>query len=382
MQGTRHCQGALADQCNEDGTQDSGTCKSAFAPEAMAILRGLIIALTCPFPVRMHYDCESAAACVLGSASSDHPIIHAAVHVLQILKSQQRSVYFWHEKSHSGVALNEMADCWAKLAAKGIGCAPHGDLAPSFVQDGLLNWLWLSMRETQTECQWPYIDDLTGAFTYQGCQKTDWSGQRALFLEASKPASVAIDRQERFALRILTYNTTTMLGKTQQEAVETMAVKNNCHILGLQEARGRLNEVNDSEHYRKFCSAREKGHLGCQLWISKQSRWNLESIVVRHRDPRLICIVGKLSGVNCAAIAAHAPHSGSEDHVIDEWWQRFAAFLTELPHSASPIICIDANARFRTGLQRDREPANRNAFHMHRILEQFHLEASAPFDNQ
>ena len=162
-QGTWQWQGALADQCNEDGTQDSGTCKNAFAPEAM---RGLIIALTCPFPVRMHYDCESAAACVLGSASSDHPIIHAAAHVLEILKSQQRSVYFWHGKSHSGVALNEMADCWAKLAAKGIGCAPHGDLVPSFAQDGLLNWLRLSMRETQTECQWPYIDDLTGAFTY------------------------------------------------------------------------------------------------------------------------------------------------------------------------------------------------------------------------
>ena len=140
--------------------------------------------------------------------------------------------------------------------------------------------------------------------------------------------------------------------------------------------------MNDSEHYRKFCSAGEKGHLGCQLWISKQSRWNLESIVVRRRDPRLICIVGKLSGVNCAAIAAHAPHSGSEDHVIDEWWGCFAAFLTVLPHSASPIICKDANARFRTRLQRDREPANHNAFHTHRILEQFHLEASAPFDNE
>ena len=48
--------------------------------------------------------------------------------LLEILNCREQQVYLWHEKAHSGVALNELADGWAKLAVKGMTTPPPDDM--------------------------------------------------------------------------------------------------------------------------------------------------------------------------------------------------------------------------------------------------------------
>ena len=78
--------------------------------------------------------------------------------------------------------------------------------------------------------------------------------------------------------------------------------------------------------------------------------------------------------VRCALIVGHAQHSGSSAEAIDGFWEQLRSLLGSLGGTISPIIFLDANARFDENARGDWCPANRNASHLCQTLHDFGLD--------
>ena len=154
----------LSNICNQFGFSSDGQRSDAFVPEVVAILHVLVVACACQVDGITRYDCQTAADAISGSACSELDIVKEATPMLEINRCVGVDVQFVHEKSHSGIALNELVDGLAKLACKGVVFPPNGDKVDGFARDKLLQWLWLALGTTQALWQWPCDDKLDGTF--------------------------------------------------------------------------------------------------------------------------------------------------------------------------------------------------------------------------
>ena len=98
----------------------------------------------------------------------------------------------------------------------------------------------------------------------------------------------------------------------------------------------------------------------------------------RHRlaivcsEPRLLIVLAHTQICRFAIIVAHAPTSTTPDAERHLWWDHLDARLAGLPPAATPVICCDANARFRRH-EGCEVPSNANAERLQAILVKYQL---------
>ena len=236
--------------------------------------------------------------------------------------------------------------------------------------------------QTRNNIQLPFMSPVDGACVADRAASMDeWKREQSQSVSHEKWATADTVAAKPVTLRLVTYNTTTVIDMTQRLVIERMCEVNGVSVIGLQETRGREQEVRDGSYFRMFASAGINGQLGCNIWLRKSSFWDLDSCAIGVSEPRLLCVFAKVESCQFALIAAHALHSDHPDDVIDQWWMRFRALLNSLQTSTCSIVFIDANARFSLDAHGNRAPANRNAKRMLHCEEEHCLVSTQHVDD-
>ena len=357
--------GWLAACCNDDGRSGRGGSSSAFVPEVMALLHALTVGLSVDCDMQVHYDCMSAADTAQVHAYTESIVARAAASVVHMLRLKGRQVTFHHEKAHSGVPLNELVDRLAKRALTDGGCPPEEDGVEAALRDGLFPWMWLALPELQRDCRFPYVDPWAGvvragipAVEKEGSPQHQ--GQMPPLFKPHPPTPREEPVRKGMLLNLLTYNVLSLKELANRVAVSKMMRDNNICVAGFQETRGAIDEVVDEPDFRRFCAAGIKGCFGCEIWLNKQCGLSVNSFAVRKCTPRLLCVLGKIGRVKVALISGHVPHSKHTDQV-DIWWSDFRSLLDGLSADTSPIVFVDANARYELDAHDNRRPVNKSA---------------------
>ena len=86
-----------------------------------------------------------------------------------------------------------------------------------------------------------------------------------------------------------------------------------------------------------------------------------------------------------ALLSAHAPTANAAEDKLQAFWSRLAAIIRKFPRAATPVFCVDANARFAQELSRprtsDSHPRCPNAEFLLDLCGEFGLEPSAQFSH-
>ena len=126
--------------------------------------------------------------------------------------------------------------------------------------------------------------------------------------------------------------------------------------MGLQETRVQQDAIKSIDGFwvlSSNCTAEGTG--GCQLWFSQDSqggsgaevKWNRQAFSVVHAQPQILVALAEIAGIRFACVSAHAPPSGTDSTELQQWWQDLQTAFAKIPRGHSPVMCIDANARFQ-----------------------------------
>ena len=123
-----------------------------------------------------------------------------------------------------------------------------------------------------------------------------------------------------------------------------------------------------------MASAPVNGQLGCQLWLktTKTIRFDRHRVSVLCSEPRLLIVLVPTDTCRLVFIVAHAPTSTAPVTERDAWWQHLTRRLEGLPPGATPVVCIDANARYVL-IQGEEQPGNDNAQRLSMLASRFFL---------
>ena len=173
---------------------------------------------------------------------------------------------------------------------------------------------------------------------------------------------------------LLTYNTLSCKANLQRHCLQQFMQSKGAAILALQETRHDAPPLTVTGGTIRVASAPLDGQLGCQLWLRATAPLTFD----RHRlaivcsEPRLLIVLAHTQICRFALIVAHAPTSTTPDAERNLWWDHLDARLAGLPPAATPVICCDANARFRRqgGCE---VPSNANAERLQALLAKYQL---------
>ena len=141
-------------------------------------------------------------------------------------------------------------------------------------------------------------------------------------------------------------------------------------------------------HYHVLSSKPSQGQLGVQIWFHKTLgvarsqgsvlAWDASSFAIISASPRHLLVSAKLGHIGFAVLSAHAPTSASSVETIRLWWKQLDSIVKQIPPRHTPIIMIDANARFTWSAQAPQEDGarNDNARQMAQWLRTHHMVAS------
>ena len=164
-------------------------------------------------------------------------------------------------------------------------------------------------------------------------------------------------------------------------------------LIGIQEARKFPGERSTTRHFTRFASPGDNGQFGCQLWISKASspvcvegnagRFRPEKAVIVHREPRILAVVVPVAGRALGIIVGHAPTSAATAEARAGWWAEVDAVVRKLPRAATPLLLLDANARFEAHAESPSlggsTPSNHNAQCLQPLASEHGLDSTSLF---
>ena len=351
---------------------------SAFVAECVALTAASLIGGTIfqGTPLSFCVDCTAALSIAAGDISGHGKGIAG---VLRRISYLFRAVTkypprYHHVAGHKGCFANEVADVFAKLAAR--GCAfgdwswgtPHS--FPWWANSGIaLDWAGLAIRSHLGDPSLPPLHDPALAVP------TGDGGLSPLqciepFLRKRESAEAGPLVTGRMRLTLLTYNVLSLCGKSFSDApsdgiafvparpailAECLQSAGVC-VAALQEARTSEGTL-CTDPYLRFCSGALKGQFGVELWFktgcnivvcdsdSKRTiNFERADFLVLHTDPRRIFVLFSKAGTAFLFVSAHAPHKGSESHLIDSWWAETRRLLDTFGRRAPLIFMGDFNA--------------------------------------
>ena len=307
----------------------------------------------------MHYDCVSAAKTVEGmwkgnSKSGIFIVARSIQHVLW--QCFGKTFCIIHEKGHKGNPGNEAADSAAFSAVDMESGDAFWDAIVKGQGLGCVQWLWLLYRR-DLDGYWRDGHLLLPkpiANLDQGVLKELSGGVcgRARHLAA------------KVELNLVSYNVMT-LGENKPkrgpvgeiESVLRQGAEGDYHVLALQETRLKRSISRANAWYFCFSTPPSPSGDGGMLIAfrkdtsfgytpdGKTLQWKEGDFKLIFGDERSIILRVVHPALKVIFIAAHAPHTGNEPEVIDEWW---ATLWNRVPgkYKDLPVIFMgDANSR-------------------------------------
>lgn len=325
----------------------------------------------CRPSLSFHFDSLSVGRQAEGlwQAKKDKTACHAIRSILRIMQSR------WHVQAehvfvpgHSGDPGNEAADTLALCAAQGYPLQDCNSLFEmlthrSFVQ--ALAWGWAFQHPT-FGCSWGHSTLRFPAKPHTTPDPETVGPVQIDQITLNKDSAVV-------RLSCLTCNVLTLLGKEDVAAPQTtlgparlqsivrQVAHENVTIFALQETRLRTNvRLQHPDYHLWHSPANHKGQFGMMLGFAKkqpvafnhdgtphQKGWLEEqALSVVAADPRFLIIKVQSCFFRCIVVAAHAPHSGAEQEVIEAFWNSVAHAMPNKFDDWPKLLLADANCRF------------------------------------
>ena len=352
-------------------------CTSAFEGELFAQLVAYATIAEVCLPAVVCYDAKAAASVTqLQTAKTvSSQLAKAAGAVYAYVKAQGRPVFSDHTPSHQGCPGNELAD---SLARHTIGC-PGGeaDVHNSVhidVAGQAFDWLWL--RSPGMICaDMPDLNEhgdtapvLPSPGCLQPCTPADFG-----------PSIATVpNNPSRFTGFMCTYNTLSSRTCLQRRCLDQFMQQQGIDFLALQETHECTQPVQKVGQTLRLSGSTQDGQFGCQVWLRLASAWHFDprSVSIHYQDPRLLVVLVTAGMTRLALISAHAKASTHTDEDIRLWWTDLHSRLLALPPSVTPLIGIDANARFQwsEGVE---SPCNLNGHCLEDLCRRFSLVRTA-----
>ena len=123
---------------------------------------------------------------------------------------------------------------------------------------------------------------------------------------------------------------------------------------GIQESQDRSPNDFGFDHWQVFRSAADKhGNFGCELWLhtkktivqgkGQQNGWDIQSAMVKVREPRLLIVTIAAGNVPFALVALHAPSNHLGEEAQELWWSKTTKSVRRtVPTSHHVIALADA----------------------------------------
>ena len=307
----------------------------------------------------IHYDNASAAKMVGGEwrGNLDSSLYKAARSIHHILwQSYGKKFNIIHEKGHSGNPGNEAAD---SAAAAAMRFGKEETFLNVLVQDSVAKcacWLWLLYR-ADLEDFWRDGHLLLP----RPVARFDKEVAKELGSTKNKQGQ---DRQVKLELNLASCNVMT-LGENnprrgpvgEVESILRQGAEGGYHVLALQETRMRRCVPKTNAWYYCFSSPpSKKGQGGILLAFRKNEKFGTtadgKALVWKEENFKLIfsnerCLILRLAhpALNAIFVCGHAPHTGNEQHIIDQWWDTLWKAIPS-NHRALPVFFLgDANAK-------------------------------------
>ena len=152
-------------------------------------------------------------------------------------------------------------------------------------------------------------------------------------------------------------------------------------VLALQETRQDAEPISQVGPVIRVASQPEQGQLGCQLWLTTNGRlqFALRRTAVLYSSPRVLIVLASTPVAKFCFVVAHALTSTSAGDSIAEWWAALECRMRALPAGITPIVCLDANARYRLGSLHAEVPDNQNAVCLDNFCRRFSLFRSRAY---
>lgn len=168
-------------------------------------------------------------------------------------------------------------------------------------------------------------------------------------LSLKPPSHVAVAKQSMFVEASST-------GPARQESLLQQFHDAGVHIFAWQETRLRKLYNRHDERYWLFRSpATAHGHYGILIGLQRAlpiGQKNHQDVFISEHEisiisaaPRFLILRLHNPLLKCIIIAAHAPHTGTEESLISDWWTDLAAAIPPKYQQWDRLLLSDANAR-------------------------------------
>ena len=329
----------------EAHSQEAGEA-GAYVAELLGIGNAAEIINASSSRCHFHVDSTSAADVAFGRAAigSFASLASAVRHRVMVLESRME-VSVSHVKGHSGHPWNEAVD---RLA----GAVRTGMLEPTnhilFDPTKQNEWAW-ALHESGESNDMPVQ-------------------QNGMFLVEAPPLQPVLDfclptlsraTEETIELkaRFVTYNACSVHVPGRRQFLSKQFDQEQICAVGIQESQDRSQNDFGFDHWQVFRSAADKhGNFGCELWLhikktivqgkGQKHGWDVQSAIVKVREPRLLIVTIAAGKVPFALIVLHAPSNHLGEEVQETWWaQTTKSVKRAVPHSHHVIVLADANAQ-------------------------------------
>ncbi|OLQ08173.1 hypothetical protein AK812_SmicGene8336 [Symbiodinium microadriaticum] len=327
-------------------------CTSAFEGELFAQLVAYATIADSRLPAVVCYDAQAAASVAqLQTAKGvSSKLARAAGAVFAYVKAQGRLVQSMHTPSHKGCPGNELAD---SLARHALACPSNAaDVHRSVhvdVESQAFDWVWLRAPGLPN-VGYPDLDQ-------HGDTISTMPSPSHLRLETPADFGPPVTEETTTVRKInglmCTYNTLSSRTCLQRRCLTQFVQQHGIAFLALQETREYTQQVQ---------------RFGQILRISGPIQ-----------DPRLLVVLVTAGATRLALISAHAKTSTHSDEEIRQWWSDLSSRMLALPPNATPLVGIDANARFQweDGTEK---PCNLNGLCLDEFCQRFSLTRTAAYD--